>query len=81
MSDTTPVLRARPTRALAPAPAAEADAQLDVAMRRAQAVASAGDTIPRSYRGRPGAVLLADDLGALFGIDLEDGSEKRAFGP
>ena len=25
--------------------------------------------------------ILADDLGALFGIELEDGSEKRAFGP
>ena len=79
MSDTTPVLRARPTRALAPAPAAEADAQLDVAMRRAQAVASAGDTIPRSYRGKPGAVLLADEWARARGLDLLTALQTVAF--
>ena len=79
MTDTTPVLRARPTRALAPAPAAEADAQLDVAMRRAQAVASAGDTIPRSYRGRPGAVLLADEWARARGLDLLTALQTVAF--
>ena len=79
MSDTTPVLRSRPTRALAPTPAAEADAQLDVAMRRAQAVAAAGDAIPRSYRGKPGAVLLADEWARARGLDLLTALQTVAF--
>lgn len=75
----SPVLRSRSTRALAPTPAAEADAQLDVSMRRAQAVAAAGDTIPRSYRGKPGAVLLADEWARARGLDLLTALQTVAF--
>jgi hypothetical protein len=48
-------------------------------MRRAQAVASAGDTIPRSYRGKPGAVLLADEWARARGLDLLTALQTVAF--
>lgn len=65
----TPLLRARNVPAVAPK-AAEADAALDVMMRRAQAVARAGDAVPKSYRQNPGAVLLAAEWAQPRGLDL-----------
>ena len=59
--------------------AAPADSALDVQLRRAQAVARAGDAIPRGYRNNPGAVLLAAEWGAARGLDLLTALQGVAF--
>ena len=51
----TQILRARSTSV---APVQSGD-QLDVALRHAQAIASAKDAVPQHYRNNVGAVLLA----------------------
>lgn len=65
-----PVLRARTTTAVAPVPASEADAQFDVQLRRAQAIANAKQAVPASYRQNQGAVLLAMSWAESRGVDL-----------
>ena len=50
------------TRSTLPAPATEAAGHFDVELRRAQAIAGAGDMIPTAYRGKPGAVILETRL-------------------
>ena len=74
-----PVLRARTQPATAPVPASEADAQLSVALREAQAVAKAGDAIPKGYRGNPGAVLLAKAWADKRGLDILTALQTVAF--
>lgn len=74
-----PVLRARTQPATAPVPASEADAQLSVALREAQAIAKAGDMIPKSYRGNPGAVLLIMDWARGRGVALHDAMQSVVF--
>jgi hypothetical protein len=75
-----PILRSRQGVAVAPAPrAAEADAQLDVVMRRAQTVARAGDAVPKGYRNNPGAVLLANEWAMARGLDLLTALQSVAF--
>lgn len=58
------------TRSTLPAPATEAAGHFDVELRRAQAIAAAGDMIPTAYRGKPGAVLLAQQWADTRGLDL-----------
>lgn len=65
-----PVLRARTQPATAPVPASEADAQLSVALREANAIAKAGEAIPKGYRGNPGAVMLARAWADQRGVDI-----------
>lgn len=75
-----PVLRSRQSVAVAPNPrAAEADAQLDVVMRRAQTVARAGDAVPKGYRNNPGAVLLANEWAMARNLDLLTALQSVAF--
>ena len=75
----SPVLRARTTPATAPVPASEADAQLSVAMREANAIAKAGDAVPKGYRGNPGAVLLARAWAENRGLDILTAVQSVAF--
>lgn len=79
MTDQPPILRSRTVPAHLPVPASEADAQLDVELRRANAVAKAGDAVPKSYRGNPGAVLLAAEWAHNRGIDLLTAIQTVAF--
>ena len=72
-----PILRARTSAAVVPA--SEAGAQLDVDMRKATAIAKAGDAIPKSYRGNTGAVLLANEWAHARGIDLLTAMQSVAF--
>lgn len=74
-----PVLRARTTPATAPVPASEADAQLSVAMREANAIAKAGDAVPKGYRGNPGAVLLARAWADQRGLDILTALQTVSF--
>lgn len=74
-----PVLRARTTPATAPVPASEADAQLDVQLKRAHAIAGAKQAVPSSYRANPGAVLLAMDWAQSRGMDLLTAIQTVAF--
>ena len=74
-----PVLRARTTPATAPVPASEADAQFDVQLRRARAIADAKQAVPSSYRTNPGAVLLAMDWAQSRGMDLLTAIQTVAF--
>lgn len=74
-----PVLRARTIKATAPVPASEADAQFDVQLRRAQAIANAKQAVPASYRQNQGAVLLAMDWAESRGVDLLTTVQTVAF--
>jgi hypothetical protein len=60
-------------------PASEADAQLSVAMREANAIAKAGDAVPKGYRGNPGAVLLARAWAENRGLDILTAVQSVAF--
>lgn len=72
------MVRARTTTAVAPR-AAEADAALDVVMRRAQAIARAGDAIPKGYRQNPGAVLLALEWATQREVDALTAIQTVSF--
>lgn len=67
------------TRSTAIQPAAEHATMLDVELRYAKAVASAGDVLPRSYRGNPGAVLLAKAWADSRGVDVLTAIQTVAF--
>jgi hypothetical protein len=73
-----PVLRSR-QQSQALAPAGGAAEQLDVELRRAKAIASARDALPRSYKDNPGAVLLADQWARARGIDTLTAIQNVAF--
>jgi len=62
-----------------PVPAAEASSQFDVELKRAQAIASAGDMIPNTYRNKPGAVLLAQQWADAHNVDLLTTMQTVAF--
>lgn len=74
-----PVLRSRATPVTAPVPASEADAQLSVEMRKAQAIAKAKQAVPSSYRENPGAVLLAMEFARSRDMDLLTAVQTVAF--
>lgn len=67
------------TRSTLPAPATEAAGHFDVELRRAQAIAGAGDMIPTAYRGKPGAVILAQQWADSRGVDLLTTMQTVAF--
>ncbi len=67
------------TRSTAIQPAEHATAMLDVELRYAKAVASAGDVLPRSYRGNPGAVLLAKAWADSRGVDVLTAIQTVSF--
>lgn len=62
-----------------PVLAAEASSHFDVELKRAQAIASAGDMIPTTYRNKPGAVLLAQQWADAHGVDLLTTMQTVAF--
>jgi hypothetical protein len=72
------VLRSRSV-APVPQPASEAGAALDVSMRRAEAIARAGDMIPAAYRGKPGAIMLAEDWANRRDVDLLTAMQTVSF--
>lgn len=53
-------------------PPAVQQASHDVEMAKANAIAKAGDLLPRTYRGNPGAVLLAMDWADRVGLSVMD---------
>ena len=53
-------------------PPAVQQASHDVEMAKASAIAKAGDLLPRTYRGNPGAVLLAMDWADRVGLSVMD---------
>lgn len=71
----TQILRARSTSV---APVQSGD-QLDVALRHAQAIASAKDAVPQHYRNNVGAVLLAQQWAEKHDIDLLTTMQCIAF--
>lgn len=74
MSD-LPVMRGKDTETLP----ASLDASQDHVLRRASMIAQAGDALPRSYRGNPGAVLLAMEWARARDIDLLTAIQTVAF--
>ncbi len=68
-TDNAPILRGR-TQVAIPAP--ESREHLDVAMQKATAIARAGDMLPKSYRGQPGAIVLAMDWADRHGLSIMD---------
>ncbi|HRB04157.1 MAG TPA: hypothetical protein PLP26_12370 [Ilumatobacteraceae bacterium] len=75
-----PVLTSRQadTSAATPALSSEA-ASLDVAIRHARAIATAGEAIPRAYRDKPGAVLLAREWANARGVDILTAIQTVSF--
>ena len=67
------------TRSKAIQPASEQASALDVELRFAKAIASAGDVLPRSYRSNPGAVLLAKAWADSRGLDVLTAIQTVAF--
>ena len=66
-----PVLTSRQAQAPTAAPVLSADAAaLDVAIRHAKVIATAGEALGPAYRDRPGAVLLAVEWARARGIDI-----------
>ena len=66
-----PVLTSRQAQPPAAAPVLSADAAaLDVAIRHAKVIATAGEALGPAYRDRPGAVLLAVEWARARGIDI-----------
>ena len=67
------------TRSTAIQPASEQASTLDVELRYAKAIASAGDVLPRAYRANPGAVLLAKAWADSRGLDVLTAIQTVAF--
>ena len=75
-----PVLTSRQAQAPTAAPVLSADAAaLDVAIRHAKAIATAGEALPRAYRDRPGAVLLAQEWARARGVDILTAVQTVSF--
>jgi hypothetical protein len=74
-----PVLRSRARAAVAPAAPIADDARLDLELRKAHAIARAGDAIPRGYRGNDGAVLLALEWAQHHGLTLLQVMQSVSF--
>ncbi len=75
-----PVLTSRqPAAAAHPVPLTPEAASLDVAIRHARVIASAGDAIPRAYRDRPGAVLLAQEWAKARDVDILTAIQTVSF--
>jgi len=75
-----PVLTSRQPEAAAVAPTLSAEAaSLDVAIRHAKAIASAGEALPRAYRNQPGAVLLAREWANARGVDILTAIQTVSF--
>lgn len=84
MTDPTPALQPVLTSRQAQTPEhpaqLSAKAQdLEVSLRHAQAVATAEDAIPKFYRRRPGAVLLAQEWAQRRDVDLLTAMQTVAF--
>lgn len=56
-----------------------ASASLDVEFRKAQALAKAGELLPRSYRGNPGAIILIQQWANARGIDTVTAIQTVSF--
>lgn len=75
-----PVLTSRQAQPPTAAPVLSADAAaLDVAIRHAKAIATAGEALPRAYRDRPGAVLLAQEWARARGVDILTAVQTVSF--
>lgn len=64
-----PILKGRTAAAVAVPDDRET---LDVALQKATAIARAGDMLPKSYRGQPGAIVLAMDWADRHGLSIMD---------
>ncbi len=73
-----PILRAR-TQPQALVPASEHAAELDVELRRAQAIAAARNALPATYANNPGAVLVVDQWARQRGIDTLTAMQNVSF--
>ena len=58
---------------------AAASASLDVEFRKAQALAKAGELLPRSYRNNPGAIILIQQWANARGIDTVTAIQTVSF--
>lgn len=67
MSENAPILRSRSTT---PVPARQDGPGLDLALRRAQTIAQAGEIVPPAFRNKPGAVMLVDGWAQQRDLDL-----------
>lgn len=54
-------------------------AQMDAEFRMAQAIARAGDMLPRNYRDKPGAVILVNQWAKAHGVDMLTAMQTVAF--
>lgn len=69
-TDNAPILRGRTQQVALPAP--DTRETLDVALSKATAIARAGDMLPKSYRGQPGAIVLAMDWADRHNLSIMD---------
>ena len=75
-----PVLTSRQAQPPTAAPVLSADAAaLDVAIRHAKVIATAGEALPRAYRDRPGAVLLVMEWAHARGVDALVATQNVSF--
>jgi hypothetical protein len=79
MSDHSPVLRSRQAPAVATPPPAIGEEILSLELRKAHAIARAGDAIPKGYRGNDGAVLLALEWAQHHGMTLLQAMQSVSF--
>ena len=80
MTDIVPAPQIMTSRQLAPTETQTvAMAQMDAEFRMAQAVARAGDMLPRGYRDKPGAVILVNQWAKAHGVDMVTAMQTVAF--
>ena len=80
MTDIVPAPQIMTSRQLAPTETQTvAMAQMDAEFRMAQAVARAGDMLPRGYRDKPGAVILVNQWAKAHGVDMLTAMQTVAF--
>lgn len=78
-TDHTPVLVGRSTGTPAAAQIERAQTGLDLELRRARAIADAGEMLPPQYRGKPGAVVLIDAWARQRDIDTLTAMQNVSF--
>lgn len=80
MTDIVPAPQIMTSRQLVPVETQTvAMAQMDAEFRKAQAIARAGDMIPRGYRDKPGAVILVNEWAKAHGVDTVTAMQTVAF--
>ncbi len=77
----TEIMQSRQAGGLAvpDAPQSSAMAAMDAEFRMAQAIARAGDMLPRNYRDKPGAVILVNQWAKAHQVDMLTAMQTVAF--